>query len=64
MSFGKRFGLAAAWMLLIVALLTVWDRFALHEAFSPVKLVLRVVMFLLAAVALSLLLGRRQDRRR
>ncbi len=48
----------------MVAVLTAWDRFAMHEAFSPGKLVLRVVMFGLAAVGLGVLLGRLQGRRR
>ncbi len=64
MRWWHRFGVAALWMLLMVAVLTAWDRFAMHEAFSPGKLVLRVVMFGLAAVGLGVLLGRLQGRRR
>jgi hypothetical protein len=60
----QRFGLAVVWMGVTVALLTGWDLLVMHQAFSPGKLILRVVVFLVAATLLSLLLGRVQGRRR
>lgn len=64
MRWWQRFGVAVLWMVLLVAVLTAWDRFARHEPFDPGKLVLRVLLFGVAAVGLSLLLGRLQGRRR
>ena len=64
MRWWQRFGLAVLWMAFTVALLTGWDVVVQHQAFSASKLLLRVVIFLLAATVLSLLLGRLQGRRR
>ena len=41
----QRFGVAALWMVLAVALLTGWDRWMLHEPFNAAKLLLRVLVF-------------------
>ncbi len=61
--FWLRFGLAVVWMVVTVALLTGWDLLVRHLPFSPAKLIFRVVVFLIAAMLLSLLLGRVRNRR-
>lgn len=64
MRLGRRLGLAAAWTAGMVSLFTTWDVLAMHRPFRPATLVLRAVVFLIAALPLSLLLGRVQGRQK
>ncbi len=60
----KAWGAAALWAVCVVGLLTGWDRLVMHQAFSPAKLVLRLVVFAVAAALLTLLLRRARTKTR